>query len=354
MNELSGVQRKTVFWHIIFWIVYMAIFTFVEGGYQNNFDEAFMLEASYLPSRIILVYFNYFILLPRFLLRRKYERYLSYTVVTILVATMIQRLLSFYIVNPLVFPDWDQGPFFQAFRIAQAGMIITSPMIFLIGMTVVIRWAGSEKKVQELAREKVETELKYLRNQVNPHFFFNTLNNLYGLAQEKSDKTPDVVLKLSELMSYMLYETNKPLIQLTREIDYIRNYISLEEQRYQDRFNCNLSIKGEINEVMVPPVMMLPFVENAFKHGINKESEGAWMNIDLKVEGEKLYFKLENSLPEQREVKGKGGLGIKNVERRLELLFPHGHTLRYGPESDRYAIELMIDLTKLNEPGDDA
>ncbi|GAB5527897.1 MAG: histidine kinase [Roseivirga sp.] len=348
------MKRKTLLWHIVFWTVYMAIFTFVEGGYQNNFDEAFALEASYLPSRLLLVYFNYFILLPRFLLKRKIERYIGYTFITIIIATTIQRVLGFYVINPLIFPDWEQGAFFQAYRIAQAGMIITSPMIFLIGMTVVIRWAGSEKKMQQLAREKVETELKYLRNQVNPHFFFNTLNNLYGLAQEKSDKTPEVVLRLSELMSYMLYETNKPLIQLGREIDYIRNYISLEEQRYEDRFNCNLSIKGEVNKVKVPPVLMLPFVENAFKHGINKESEGAWMNIDLRVEGEKLYFVVENSLAAQEKSDAeKGGLGIKNVERRLELLYPDGHTLKYGPASDKYRIELMIDLTKLSQPGDD-
>ncbi len=348
------MKRKTLLWHIVFWIVYMAIFTFVEGGYQNNFDEAFALEASYLPSRLLLVYFNYFMLLPRFLLKRKIEKYIGYTLITIIIATTIQRVLSFYLINPLIFPDWEQGVFLQAYRIAQAGMIITSPMIFLIGMTVVIRWAGSEKKIQQLAREKVETELKYLRNQVNPHFFFNTLNNLYGLAQEKSDKTPEVVLKLSELMSYMLYETNKPLIQLGREIDYIRNYIALEEQRYEDRFSCNLSIKGEVNKVKVPPVLMLPFVENAFKHGINKESEGAWMNIDLRVEKEKLYFVVENSLAAQKKVDTqKGGLGIKNVERRLELLYPNGHTLNHGPGSDKYRIELMIDLTKLSQPGDD-
>lgn len=349
------MKRKTLLWHTVFWIVYMAIFTFVEGGYQNNFDEAFALEASYLPSRLMLVYFNYFFLLPRFLLKRKIEKYIGFTLITIVIATAIQRLLGFYIINPLIFPDWQQGPFFEAFRIAQAAMIITSPMIFLIGMTVVIRWAGSEKKIEQLAREKVETELKYLRNQVNPHFFFNTLNNLYGLAQEKSDKTPEVVLKLSELMSYMLYETNKPLIQLSREIDYIRNYISLEEQRYQDRFSCNLSIKGEVRKVKVPPMLVLPFVENAFKHGINKESEGAWMNIDLKVDQDKLFFNVENSLATQEKTDTKnGGLGIKNVERRLELLYPQAHTLVYGPEVDKYSIALTIDLTQLSQPGNDA
>lgn len=349
------MKRKTLLWHTVFWIVYMAIFTFVEGGYQNNFDEAFALEASYLPSRLVLVYFNYFFLLPRFLLKRKIEKYIGYTLITILVATTIQRVLGYYIINPSIFPDWEQGPFFEAFRIAQASMIITSPMIFLIGMTVVIRWAGSEKRLQQMAREKVETELKYLRNQVNPHFFFNTLNNLYGLAQEKSDKTPEVVLKLSELMSYMLYETNKPLIQLGREIDYIRNYISLEEQRYEDRFNCNLSIKGKVNEVKVPPMLVLPFIENAFKHGINKESTGAWMNIDLKVEEDKLYFNVENSLAVQEVDQTKnGGLGIKNVERRLELLYPNGHTLEYGAEADRYRIALVIELKRLSQPGDDA
>lgn len=333
----------------------MSIFTFVEGGYQNQFKEAFLLELSYFPARLALVYFNYFVLLPRYLVKRKIEKYISFTLLTIILATAIQRLLAFYVVNPMLYPNWDQGAFIQSFRLVQASMILTSPMIFLVGMTIVIRWAGAQKQMEQLAREKVETELKYLRNQVNPHFFFNTLNNLYGLAQEKSDRTPEVVLKLSELMSYMLYETNKSLISLEKELDYIRNYISLEEQRYQDRFQCRLSVQGDARSVKVPPMLVLPFVENAFKHGINKESSGAWMNLDLIVDARTLVLRVENSLTEQRvKAKGNGGLGIKNVNRRLELLYPEGHELNHGTDGKTYKVELKIQLDKLNRLNEEA
>lgn len=349
------MKRKTIAWHIAFWVVYMSIFTFVEGGYNNNFDEAFALEASYFPLRLLLVYFNYFFLLPRYLIRRKIRQYIGYSFISIVVAALLQRVVAYYFVNELVFPDWDQGAFWQAYRMVQAGMILTSPMIFLIGLTIVIRWADAEKQMQRLAREKVETELKYLRNQVNPHFFFNTLNNLYGLAQEKSDRTPEVVMKLSALMSYMLYETNKPLIQLSQEVDYIRNYISLEEERYRDRFTCNLSVRGPVNEAKVPPMLLLPFIENAFKHGINQESSGAWINMELNISDRQLTFKVENSLATNVDMKStRGGLGIKNVERRLELLYPGEHQLRYALLPDRYRVVLAINLDQLTNLPDEA
>ena len=342
------MKRKTIFWHVVFWIVYMSIFTFVEAGYQNELKEAFLLEMTYLPLRLILVYFNYFILVPGFLLRKKIERYIIFSIVTILVVSISQRLAGYYVINPWLFPEWNDGNIFEPFRVAQAAMILTSPMIFLIGLTIVFRWADSEKKIERLARERVETELKYLKNQVNPHFFFNTLNNLYGLAQEKSDKTPEIVLKLSELMSYMLYETNKELIPISKEMDYIRNYVSLEEQRYGNRFKCSIKVKGSVRDIMIPPMLILPFIENSFKHGINQESEGAWIKIDLLVEGNKLVLEVKNSVVIQTEPpKMKGGLGIKNVERRLELLYPKGFKLNYAHDKQEYHVRLELQLNRL-------
>ncbi len=353
------VRWKTVLWHVLFWIVFMSIFTFIEGGYQSNFDDAFYLEASYLPLRLALVYFNYFFLAPRFLFNNKVEKYTAYTLLTIIIASFLQRLAAFYIAIDLIFPGWDPGEFWQMYRVVQAAMILTLPMIFLMGFTVVLRWFDSERKMQLLTQEKTATELKYLKSQINPHFFFNTLNNLYGLAQEKSDKTADVVLKLSHLMSYMLYEANSDIIRLDDEVEHIKNYIALEEQRYEDRFSCNLSIRGNIQSVRIPPMLILPFIENSFKHGINKESEGAWITIDLSVENAVLQLKVENSINKIHNHNvlteaTNGGLGIKNVQRRLELLYPNGFVFSYQEEKDKYVINLELELEKLVKTRNDA
>lgn len=337
------MKRRTLIWHIIFWVVYMSIFTFVEGGYNNQFREAMLIEAAYFPIRLMVVYINYFLLMPRLLLKGATMRYILLTLATIIIGALLQRWFAFYHINELIFPNWDQGSFWQLYRFVQAGMIITSPMIFLIGITVIYRLVESQRKLAEIAEERTKAELQYLKNQINPHFFFNTLNNLYGLALSKSDKTPEVVMKLSELMSYMLYDTRQNTVPLSKELNYIQNYIELEEVRYEGRFSCNVRMEGEVERVSLPPMLLLPFVENAFKHGVNTSSEGAWIYVQVKVNRGRLSFVVENSVGEKKS-ETKGGLGIKNVKRRLRLLYPETHSLQYGETNEGYKITLEIDL----------
>ncbi len=330
-------------WHIIFWMVYMSIFTFVEGGYSNQFREAMLIEAAYFPIRLMVVYLNYFFLMPRLLLKGATLKYILLTFFSVLIGTLLQRWFAYYYINELIFPGWDQGSFWQLYKFVQAGMIITSPMIFLIGITVVYRLVESQKKLAEIAEERTKAELQYLKNQINPHFFFNTLNNLYGLSLAKSDKTSEVVMKLSELMSYMLYDTQQSSVPLAKELNYIRNYIELEEVRFDGRFNCNVSIEGDIVKVSIPPMLLLPFVENAFKHGVNTSSAGAWINVKVRVDQKELNFVVENSVGEKK-ARTKGGLGIENVKRRLELLYPKLHDLNYGETDEGYKITLLLKL----------
>ncbi len=321
----------------------MSIFTFVEGGYNNRFRDAMLIEAAYFPIRLLVVYTNYFILMPRLLLNGATIRYILMTLTTIIIGALLQRWFAFYHINELIFPGWEQGEFWQLYRIVQTGMIITSPMIFLIGITVVYRLVESQRKLAEIAEERTKAELQYLKNQINPHFFFNTLNNLYGLALAKSDKTSEVVMKLSELMSYMLYDTRQSTVPLTKELNYIQNYIELEEIRFEGRFSCNVGMEGDVESVNLPPMLLLPFVENAFKHGVNTASRDAWINVIVKADRDRLSFVVENSVGEKK-AETKGGLGIENVKRRLELLYPQKHTLEYGKTEEGYKITLELNL----------
>lgn len=329
-------------YHTLFWIVYTAIFTIVEGGYGNQFQTAFLLEIAFLPSRLVVVYFNYFILLPRFLQHRALTKYLVLTTCTILFMTIIHRIAMHLFVNQILFPNWDPGGFWQPYRFLQTMMIITSPLVLIIGMTIIRGWAYSEKRAKLLESEKLKAELNYLRAQINPHFFFNTLNNLYGLARQKSEKTAEVVMKLSELMDYFLYQSEKEKVPLRDEIEQLERYVALEQIRHGERFNFDLKMHGDIDGVSIPPLLLLPFLENSFKHGIHRSVNPGWISMTITFEEGRLVFILENSLHTQAPTTSKGGFGVDNLKKRLELLYHDGYTLELTKHSDRFNATLIL------------
>ncbi|MEQ8424040.1 MAG: histidine kinase, partial [Cyclobacteriaceae bacterium] len=211
-----SINKKAVFLHLLFWVAYTMIFTITEGGYNNRFDRAFYVELAHFPLRLMVVYLNYFILFPRLLLQGRYYQYASFTVLSLVIGALLQRGIMFYYVNPILYPQTtDVVAYFVPYKILQAGVIINSPLIFMLGFSVLHHVFKLRDKTEQLEKEKLESELKFLRSQINPHFFFNTLNSLYGLAQERSDRAPEVVLKLSELMSFVLYESDQETIPLS-------------------------------------------------------------------------------------------------------------------------------------------
>lgn len=336
-------MKKEAIWHVLFWIIYMAIFTFVEGGYSNNFDTAFYIELGFLPFRLSVAYLNYFWLLPKFLLNRNIVQYILYTLLCIALAGFFHRVFMYYYLNGILFPGYDAGTFPVPYKLLQSSVIITSPMIFLIGLVVIKRWASSERKAEQLENEKIKAELGYLRSQINPHFFFNTLNTLYGLSMKKSDQTPEVVMKLSELMSYVLYEADKEWVLLSDELDQIERYISLEQIRYEDRFHTEIEVSGDPELFRIPPLILLPFIENSFKHGVNKSSKDGWISIEIEVDNEQLRFSIKNKVFDNSSKidDGKNGLGIKNVRKRLDLLYEE-HTLICQEQKGMFVVELVI------------
>lgn len=349
MPMFKELKIRPLFTHIIFWILFTAVFTIIEGGYQNEFKQAFFIELAYLPIRLVVIYFNFFYLLPKFLTQGKNNSYLWWTIFSLIVAAFIQRFLIGSYYGYYIFPDWDNSGNYSLFSLLQTTVVIAFPLIFVIGFTVTTKWVSLLKKTESLEREKKQAELELLKSQLNPHFFFNTLNSLYSLAQEKSEKTEQVVLKLSDLMNYMLYETEYDFVPLEKEIDYIRSYIELEEIRYGSRFTCNFSLEGSTKDINVPPMILLPFIENAFKHGVNQESENAWITIFLSITDGVLEFKLENSLAKfvtskKSKRESNGGIGILNVKKRLELLYLNKHELVCTKKDDSYSIALTINL----------
>ncbi|MEO8406544.1 MAG: sensor histidine kinase [Chitinophagaceae bacterium] len=194
-----------------------------------------------------------------------------------------------------------------------------------------------------IKKEKINIELQFLKSQINPHFLFNTFNNLYGLSLTEPQKTPDAILKVSEMMRYMLYESNEEKVLLSKEITYLQNLIELQKMRYEDNTFVNFIVNGDVNGQAIAPLLLICFVENAFKHGEVLDSKSP-LTIILNLHQNELYFHLRNKIHNRNKDK-LGGIGMKNVRRRLDLLYPHKYKLDIKNDGVFFESELNINLS---------
>lgn len=208
-----------------------------------------------------------------------------------------------------------------------------------------------EKKNIELEKEKTELELNFLKAQINPHFFFNTLNNIYSLVEDKDEFAANIVLKLSDMMRYSLYEANHTRISLARELQFIRDYVKLEKIRHKEHVVIETDIDKIPEGLEITPLILITFVENAFKHGVNNTIEASWVRISASVENTALTFTVKNSKPSSpRKETVQGGIGIVNVRRRLDLLYPERYQLTIHNEPSYYSVNLTIVLHDNSTP----
>lgn len=339
---------KAVAGHLLFWLIIMLTYAISEWGYRDNFAQAMLFEMTYLPVRLTAVYVNWFILMPRLLYRQKITAYLTVLFLFLLILTIAQRFFTIYWAYPVFFPEWSVNPpqAMVFFRIVQTLVLIISPLAFSIGIKLFIDWYHQRNQARQLAQEKVEAELKYLRSQINPHFLFNTLNNLYGLSLEKSDKVPKLLLKLSDLLSFSLYESSVRQIPVSKELQLIRDFIALEKERYEDRVSIHWQVNdATLGDSQIAPLLLMPLVENAFKHGVREESEHATVSISLQREGSTLVFKVINTMPSPGgEVFSEEGIGLTNLQRRLEILYPGAYRLDAKPVKDHFVATLKLNL----------
>ena len=207
-------------------------------------------------------------------------------------------------------------------------------------------WFELEAKKKEVENEKLIAELNFLKEQINPHFLFNTLNNIYYLAYTKSDNTTEVIAKLSQMMRYMIYESNHQQVDLTKEIEYMQSYVSLERLRLNDQIPIDFKVEGNPSGIKVAPLILITFLENAFKHGVTGSNKSAWVNLSLKVDGKDCVYTVENSKSNgvTSEHGKSSGIGLQNVRRRLELTYPEKYTLEVKDQPDRYSVKLKLAL----------
>ena len=216
-----------------------------------------------------------------------------------------------------------------------------------LGIKYYFRSRGDQKRLMELEKQNLEQQLEYLRYQINPHFFMNTLNNIHALVDIDPAKAQDTILELSRMMRFLLYEGNKNRVPLSREFEFLRTYISLMQLRYTDKVRITLDLPEELPDKTIPPLMLISFVENAFKHGVSYQHE-SFIEVKAEVKGERLSFSCRNSKTDSLNETGsedkKGGVGLTNIKKRLNLLYDNDYTLYIQDTLDIYTVELNIPL----------
>lgn len=349
--SFEGLIFKTprIILHLIFWIVFISFFSIVFGSFNENYGEQFLIQLTDAIVQIPAVYVALYLLMPKLLFRKRYGSFFLSLIGLVFLFSILSWANYIYLQKPLFWPhDRGLAYFWNWAKIFKSTGEIYPVVVVAIVLKWFKYWYRDQQRTQQLEQEKLQAELKFLKAQVHPHFLFNTLNNLYALTLKQSQDAPEVVLKLSDLLDYMLYECNADWVPLRKEIKLVEDYIALERIRYGKRLEISFDIRGEVENQMIAPMMILPFVENSFKHGVSEELHQSWVSMDLTVKRESLTLKVENSKSKNGEHEDrfdyKQGIGLKNVQRRLDLLYEGEYDLNVLDTEESYLVVLKLNL----------
>jgi two-component system LytT family sensor kinase len=334
--------RWQVFSHIFCWVVLISFFVFIaHNNTKMSSNDLLVVFLVYPAINISLFYLNYLVLIPQFLDKKHYGVYAS----TILIAIVTYGLFKYGVA--LVFKQYvlmhDNGlatGFWTYFL-----NTVLSSLVFLFLSTALkfsVDWFLNERIQRDLENQRLTAELAFLKSQINPHFLFNSLNSIYSLAYQRSETTPEAILKLSEIMRYMLYECNDNKVDLAKELQYLHSYIDLQKIRFGNKAFIDFKVEGNIENQQIVPLLLIAFIENAFKHGVaNNPLSPIRLLID--VDEGHLHFHIQNKKHTNNR-DASGGIGLNNVRRRLNLLYPGKYNLDIQDETDTYTVELSLVL----------
>lgn len=346
-KNLYDFLSKRVAYHSILWSVYIVIMLLFNYSGLENLPLTFanvLIHSIFLGA---LVYLNILYLIPQYLSKKKLVTYFILLAFATIIATPLE-LICLY---------WNMSHYTEAQRYLIQNQYVHFLFMFLVlnGSTILKigkEWLLQERIKRDLERRNLQSELSFLKSQINPHFLFNTLNSLYALTLKKSDKAPEIVLRLSEMMRYMLYESNEKKVSLEKEVKYIQNYLELERIRYGDKAEILFEYSGDAPDSYdITPLLFIPFLENAFKHGLSNSISQGYVHVSMIVAEGEIQFDIMNSKSDEPKDEHyyQGGIGLKNVKRRLELIYNNYYDLKIKDSTDSYAVSLNID-TKPKHP----
>ena len=346
-KRYTGWSWERVSRHILYWLAWLIFYALRNSTYSN---EGVLFHAGIeLKIMLIKLPFTYFViyyLVPNWLVKKKYLTFgILFLGLALVGGTLIWALYYFYLFPNI--PDTQKGFFTVKLLYKAVDLVYISSLPIILKLLQLS--IQQEKVTMQIAQQRSDAELKLLKNQLHPHFLFNTLNNLYGMVLTNHPKAPDVITRLSDMMSYMLYECDNKCIDLEKEIANLENYIELEKIRYGSRLDIAFEKGGQLQGKRIAALLLMPFVENAFKHGAAKNEKDPWICINLWVKDNLLNFTVENNVTNEHvngqvHVPTQSGIGLINVRKRLDMIYPGKHSLEVK-EYDTYLSILNLKLS---------
>lgn len=343
-NDFIFLRRYRLWRHILFWIVHTIMWSafWVFMKVPAPFERELVYMGIWIPVLILFSYPLVYGAIPHLLLKGRVLLFILTVIGWGFVGLYIDEAGRSYIIIPFQHA-WGYDNYAAEGLVAVCYLCMISSAASLMVLKFFKLWALKQQAWREAQQEKIMAELQLLKAQLQPHFLFNTLNNIYAFALESSPKTPHLVLKLSSLLSYVLYECKSEQVLLEKELEVMKNYMDLEKERYGDKIDLSVSIEGDLQYKYITPLLILPFLENAFKHGTSEQLDRPWMSVTIVVKDNFLWCKVVNS---KNEVvpDNDNGVGINNVKKRLEFLYPGKHELRLSDLGVYFVVSLRLEL----------
>lgn len=313
---------------------------------------AYLEAIIYLPQHLFLSYGILYIVLPRLLMQGKWWWGLFGTLLLIFVTAMMSQVVATYGIIPirkaLEIPYQPSTQFYSSLLAGLRGSLTVAG--FAVAIKLIKLWYQKKIDNERLEKAALRAELEVLKGQLHPHFMFNTLNTIYAFSLSGSEKTSRAILELSQLMRYMLVDCAQPMVELSREVQLLQDYVQLERERFGTRLDIVMNFSGDMTGKTIPPLLLMPFVENSFKHGAGEMIQQAWISLDLTVREDTLKLKLINAKSRDATTNGSPHVGLLNVRRRLQLLYPGAHDLRITEDDDTFVVSLTLELNRVNLP----
>ncbi|WP_276484092.1 sensor histidine kinase [Paraflavitalea pollutisoli] len=344
MDRLPTKQQREIIFNTAFWTVYFLYEWFGLAALSGQYRLYFLNACMALPLSFLVAWITVHVLIKKFYLPGKHWQFWVLQISLSLVLLLIRRHFNYYVLYPRYAPFAQQVPLYSFGK-----MIVEIFNLYVITGVYALfyfvkSWYEEKERAQNLLQEKTMAELELLKSQVQPHFIFNALNNIYATALKTSPDTAKLVAHLSSFLNYNLYEARQDFVSLNSEIAYLRHYIELQKNRYGNKLDASINIYDDLTDLYIPPLLLLPLIENSFKHGIASSIGEGWIRVDVARQPGSFSVKIENSVEEKSTTTEPqpGGLGIRNVEKRLQLLYPDTHELKIVAEPHAYLVILKI------------
>lgn len=337
MNYVSSRQRWVV--HVFFWVLIFIVYSVFFGRKNSNYSQTFFLVGLLMPVTVGTTYFLNYYLVPQYLLKERYKFFILYFIYTMIASLFFEMtivVLTFIVMAEARIKDMSPASVDIFFLLAALLMVV-----FLAGaIKMILHWRTSRNAYQTLMHHKAEAELKFLKTQLSPHFLFNTLNNLYYLTTEKSEKAPQAVLALSEILDYVLHSGKAVFVPLRNELTQVENYIALEMLRYEDRVSVKTKWEGDVDRHQIAPMILITLIENAFKHGVMTVLEKSWIDVKVNADEHDVRISVNNS---HNNLKSGYGIGLENLKSQLNYLYKENYELEIkAKDLKEFSVKLKL------------